>query len=263
MQNINEIIPPEYQKRAFLNGSGTKRRAMRSIDQYSEDPNEGRGHGVPTEPEPEKIVTHQAFVKSVWADMNERMGVTPSDFELILKNPTLSPVKIDIANKGKIQQIISILITPGNKGVWMEGRTGRGKTWTMESIIRVNNKYKTLGCTNVRHIDSTKYYDISLELEKSQRLHEIDRSIKVSTFVDDFLYRGISTIDIYAKPKNIAELIIERMHYMQLRGHKQFATSNFSISDCAANGIFPATISRMRGMFHVIKWEGDQDFREG
>lgn len=269
MTSLNDIIPAEYKSRPFLTGT-TKPKSARSIDRYSDDPNEGRGNGVHTEPEGDKIATAQGFVKAVWADMNERLGVTPDLFERIIgnadlgikPNPSLSPVHIDIANKGKILQMITILLTPGNRGIWIEGKIGRGKTFVLESIIRVNNKYVALGCKNVTHINTTAYYDISLDLERSQKLHYIDQCIKGSTFIDDFLYRGQTSVQIYGKTHNVAELIIERMHYLHNRGSKILSTSNFSFSDIAAADVFPASVSRLKGMFHVFQWAGTQDFRE-
>jgi len=269
MESINDIIPKEYKSRPFLTGT-KKVKAPRSIDRYSDDPNTGRGNGVAIETEGDKIATADGFVQAVWADMNERLGVTPDLFERIIGNkelgikadPSLSPVIIDIANKGKILQMITILLTPGNRGIWIEGNTGRGKTFVLESIIRVNNKYVALGCKNVTHINTTAYYDISLDLEKSQKLHFIDQSIRGSTFIDDFLYRGQTSVQIYGKTHNVAELIIERMHYLHNRGFRMFSTSNFSFAHIAEADVFPASISRLKGMFTVFEWVGTQDFRE-
>ena len=262
MESINDIIPKEYKSRPFLTGT-TKVKAPRSIDRYSDDPNEGRGNGVPIETEVERIAPADAFVQAVWADMNQRLGVTPNEFERILKDASLSPVRIDIANKGKILQLINILLTPGAKGIWIEGDTGRGKTFVLEFIINVNNKYVALGCTNVRKIITKPYYDMIVEMESANRLHEIiDRSIKGSTFVDDVLYSGIKHATIYNKDKEVIGNILERIHHQYMREHKMFATANFSFEDIKKMGVISTTISRMKAMFHVFRWEGTQDFRE-
>ncbi len=262
MESINDIIPKEYKSRPFLTGT-TKVKAPRSIDRYSDDPNTGRGNGVAIETEGDKIATADAFVQAVWADMNQRLGVTPNQFERILKDASLSPVRIDIANKGKILQLINILLTPGAKGIWIEGDTGRGKTFVLESIINVNNKYVALGCTNVRKIITKPYYDMIVEMESANRLHEIiDRSIKGSTFVDDVLYSGIKHATIYNKDKEVIGNILERIHHQYMRGHKMYATANFSFEDIKKMGVISTTISRMKAMFHVFRWEGTQDFRE-
>ena len=270
MESINDIIPEHYKKSAFLTGA-KKIKAPRSIDRYSDDPNEGRGNGVAIETEGDKIATADAFVQAVWADMNERLGVTPELFEKIEGNPdagiprdrSLSPVIIDIANKGKILEMILILLTPGAKGIWIEGDTGRGKTFVLESIINVNNKYVSLGCTNVRKIITKPYYDMIVEMESANRLHEIiDRSIKGSTFVDDVLYSGIKHATIYNKDKEVIGNVLERIHHQYMKGHKMYATANFSFEDIKKMGVISTTISRMKAMFHVFRWEGTQDFRE-
>ena len=270
MESINDIIPKEYKSRPFLTGT-TKVKAPRSIDRYSDNPNTGRGYGIAIETEGDKIATADGFWKAVWADLNERLGVTPDLFERIIGNPdldikadpSLSPFIRNELNKGKILEMILILLTPGAKGIWIEGDTGRGKTFVLESIINVNNKYVALGCTNVRKIITKPYYDMIVEMESANRLHEIiDRSIKGSTFVDDVLYSGIKHATIYNKDKEVIGNILERIHHQYMRGHKMYATANFSFEDIKKMGVISTTISRMKAMFHVFRWEGTQDFRE-
>lgn len=262
MESINDIIPAEYKKRPFLSGV-TKKKAVRSIDRYSDDPNIGRGNGLPTATAEEKIVTVDGFWRAFWWDINERMGVTPEQFKAIVKDHSLSPFRRDIANKGKIVEMIKILLTPGNRGIWIEGKTGRGKTFILESLVNTNNTYVRLGCTNVRKITTKPYYDMIVEMESANRLHEIvDRSIKSSTYIDDVLYSGKKHATIFNKDKEVLEPILERIHHQFMRGHKMFATSNFSFDDIKNNGIPSTTISRMKAMFTVFEWEGTQDFRE-
>ena len=259
-----ELLTQQYKNRPSLQSGMSRKRFPSRLDAYLGTP-EGRGQWIPSdEPETIKVVTHGGFRAALWAELNHRLGVSPDQFNKILYEKAPSPYIIDKRNIGKIDRMITIILDTKaqiqKKGIWLEGKTGSGKTFLMDAIIDTNNRFHALGCSNVQKINRTSYYNISIDIEKSQKLHVIDQSIQGSCFIDDYYYRGEPMVQIYGKSHNLAELIVERWEY--LRQYRPYTTSNFSIDDIRKNGVYPASVSRLYGLFETIVWEGDIDFRK-
>jgi hypothetical protein len=249
-----------YKDRPYLQGATRRRRGW---DQYTADP-EGRGQWVAADPDLVNEATFVGFKCAVWHQLNHMLGVSDADFRRIQdkNDPMQSPVVIHPKNKGKIDNMIRLLLSDDRRGICLMGSTGTGKTMLMRALIAVNNKYVSMGCINVRRINTTAYYDISLDIEKHKELNVIDRSIQGSTFIDDFYYRGDAIVRVWGKEQNVAELIIERCHHQQERGHRMYMTSNFDPDDIAQAGTWGPSMSRYKGMMHFIEWSGDVDFRQ-
>ena len=286
MEHISDITE-KYKNRPFLQG---RKRTSSRLDQYSDDPNVGRGEWQPSGPDMVKHVTFQGFKNALWYEINKRLGVSDDDFKRIMCTNMIH-AGVDIAkvmkasghsteteffeffrtvqspfithpdNRGKIERMIEIILSDDDKGIWIEGGTGSGKTMLIDALIAVNNQYVALGCVNVRKIQKTAYYDICLDIEKTQKLDTIDLSIQGSTFIDDFFYLGNAFVNRFGKDVNVAEKIIERAYHQQQRGHKIFMTSNFSMDNIGASDIFPAIMSRLRGMCYSFSWKG-KDYRK-
>ncbi len=257
MQSIEEITQKYAGKN--LAAISNRKRYKGVLDKH--DDTDDRGHWVATDgPEMVKHVTFAGFQLALWQEINRSIGLSEQDISLVIEGKIKSPWIAHQKNQGKINQMITHILSNDPRGIYLEGKTGRGKTFLMDCIIRVNNKYVALGCVNVKKISTTAYYDTIMDCEKAGTLQPIDRSIQGTTFVDDFYYRGDPISKLWGKEYNMPELITERMYQQSQRGHRMYSTSNFSIEDLRPHMYGPIW-SRMRSMFLSIVWHGDDDYR--
>lgn len=264
LPDIDAIISPDYKTRPFLNGTGSRRRSYSPLDKHSPTP-DGRGKWLATD-EPEMIteVTRSGFRTALWVEMLIRVGHTYDDIARIQAGVTEPRYVVHALNRNNIGQIIDIVMdTKQKKGAYICGNTGRGKTFIMDCITAVIDKYVSIGVSNVRPIHKVSHYDIYLAIEKSQSLAVIDKEISghKDIYLDDYSYKGDPYVHIYGKQHNLNEIIIERCHYLYERGRRIWMTSNFSLDDISRSGCYPASMSRLRGMVSEKLWHGEHDFR--
>lgn len=139
-----------------------------------------------------------------------------------------------------------------NKGIWLYGDTGCGKSlvfdvfkaYTMH-IIKVNSFRCYL---NSKIIDDFKR-DGSSTLEKFDWKGKETQTV----YIDD-LFNKTSTVNHFQNFENLSESIIDIRYRMFQRGKLTHVTSNFSPAETDIDG---RSIGRASEMFNIIKVEND------
>lgn len=140
-----------------------------------------------------------------------------------------------------------------NKGIWLHGNAGTGKTLLLEKIFKsytsqilINNSYI------VKH-----YTELISELYKSKFI-ELDKSINSPMFIDDVGVNQI-LVNLYGNEINFISLLIDYRYRSFKRGKLTHITTNLFPKQLKEI-VDDRTISRMSEMFNIIEMSGN-DYR--
>ena len=249
MDNINDIIPPEYKSRRFLNGD--TRKNYRNIDPHPEHVLGTYTPHVPQHKEP-KIITYDDFLKL--------FRKTYMNYAIFQNWPVrtcqgkTTRIYIHEDNNQKIYDIIQSIVDQQPKGVYLVGDHGSGKSEFMRVLTETINM--TARFDNIHRIYTHSYDRIYDAIRATGDIGHI-QNLKNSIYLDDLCYQSRSMAKIWGNNDSVADLIITRAYELYKAGHRIMMTSNYGPEFMMKEGyIHKGSADRIYEMMSVVVWSG-------